>query len=208
MHGRCRRDRGQPAGKGGAHVRRHRNTRQRSGLRMCWFARLLNPCSGSWARASGPKPWRKPLNAGATRRSCCDKQDLNCRCRNDQWLDPAAPEKFTDHVQRGYFCPVDLSRPVNDLATSRAHSMKRSTTGLNVRPFNVTMATGQALTGKSTGSTFKSSFPTWSEATVFGSTVTNGPFVRKCMTSGNEKVINFTFGMPSPRARNALATNA
>jgi hypothetical protein len=86
--------------------------------------------------------------------------------------------------------------------------MNRSTTGLNVRSFSVTMATGHGQCGKSTASTFKSSFPEWSNTTEFGSTVTNGPLVRRCMTSGNEKVIKLTFGMPSPRARNASATKA
>jgi hypothetical protein len=42
----------------------------------------------------------------------------------------------------------------NDFATSRAHSMNRSTTGLNVRCFKVTIVTGQGLDGKSTGKTF------------------------------------------------------
>src|SRR6202022_3779722 len=34
---------------------------------------MLNPCSENWARAQGPKPWRKPPNAVAMRRSRCDK---------------------------------------------------------------------------------------------------------------------------------------
>jgi hypothetical protein len=37
--------------------------------------------------------------------------------------------------------------------TSRAHSMKRSTTGLNVRFFNVMIPTGVVRSGRSTGST-------------------------------------------------------
>jgi len=41
-----------------------------------------------------------------------------------------------------------------DFATSCAHSMKRSTTGLNVRFFNVTIATGHGRAGRSTGNTF------------------------------------------------------
>jgi|SRR5215467_1989591 len=42
----------------------------------------------------------------------------------------------------------------NDFATSRAHSMKRSTAGLKVRFFSVTTAVGQGRVGKSTGSNF------------------------------------------------------
>src|SRR5262245_30422946 len=47
-----------------------------------------------------------------------------------------------------------LGADANDFATSRAHSMKRSTTGLKVRFFNLTTATGQGRIGKSTGSNF------------------------------------------------------
>jgi hypothetical protein len=42
----------------------------------------------------------------------------------------------------------------NGFATSRAHSMKRSTTGLTVRFFRVAMATVHGRTGNLTGSTF------------------------------------------------------
>src|SRR5262245_48772407 len=41
----------------------------------------------------------------------------------------------------------------NDFAISRIHSRKRSTTGLSVRFFNVTSATGHGRAGNSTGST-------------------------------------------------------
>jgi hypothetical protein len=41
-----------------------------------------------------------------------------------------------------------------DFATSRAHSIKRSTSGLNVRFFSVTIVTGHGRTGKSTGKRF------------------------------------------------------
>jgi hypothetical protein len=40
--------------------------------------------------------------------------------------------------------------PVLDLVTSRAHSIKRSATGLKLLFFSVTIATGHGRTGKST----------------------------------------------------------
>src|SRR5713101_1586409 len=43
-------------------------------------------------------------------------------------------------------------RAPNDFATSRVHSRKRSTTGLRVRFFNVTIATGHGRIGRATGS--------------------------------------------------------
>jgi len=45
--------------------------------------------------------------------------------------------------------------PANDAATSRAHARKRSTTGLRVRFFSVTIATEMAFALKSTGSTVR-----------------------------------------------------
>src|SRR4051794_14042429 len=36
---------------------------------------MLNHCSENWARAQGPKPWRKPPNAAAVRQSRCNKRD-------------------------------------------------------------------------------------------------------------------------------------
>jgi hypothetical protein len=44
-----------------------------------------------------------------------------------------------------------------DLDTSRAQSMKRSTTGLRLRSLSVAITIGQTRAGKSTGSIFKSS---------------------------------------------------
>jgi hypothetical protein len=41
-----------------------------------------------------------------------------------------------------------------DFATSRAHSMKRSTTGLKVRFFSAKIARGYCRMGKSTGKIF------------------------------------------------------
>ena len=45
--------------------------------------------------------------------------------------------------------------PANDFATSWAHSMKRSTTGLKVRFFRVKITTSHGHDGISTGSIFK-----------------------------------------------------
>lgn len=46
-------------------------------------------------------------------------------------------------------------RQAIDGATSRAHSINRSTTGLKVRPFSVTIATRNDRAGRSTGKAFK-----------------------------------------------------
>src|SRR6266581_7302840 len=56
---------------------------------------------------------------------------------------PIRPGKHTVHYFL-IFGPIE-----NDFVTSRAHSMKRSTTGLRVRFFTVTIATGHGRKGKS-----------------------------------------------------------
>jgi hypothetical protein len=83
--------------------------------------------------------------------------------------------------------------PASDLATSREHSIKRSTIGLKVRSLSVTIATGQWEGGKLTGKIFKWSVSEWSDTTEFGSAAMKEPRARKYMTRGNEKVIKADF---------------
>jgi hypothetical protein len=72
----------------------------------------------------------------------------------------------------------------NVFATSRAHSMKRSTTGLKVRFFRVVITTGHGRTGKSTGNTLSELWTTPDR----GYAVMNGPLARKSIMSGKERV--------------------
>jgi hypothetical protein len=51
----------------------------------------------------------------------------------------------------GVRCYLPLTK---DFATSRAHSMKRSTTGLSIRFFNVRITTAHGSVGKPTGNFF------------------------------------------------------
>src|SRR5580700_2008568 len=71
---------------------------------------MSNPCSANWARAPGPKPWRKPPNAAATRRSRCDETGLGVLAR--------APSNFT------------LRRPPANSMSSSASSMSAEMTEL------------------------------------------------------------------------------
>ena len=82
-----------------------------------------------------------------------------------------------------------------DFETSRAHSMKRSTTGLSVRFFSVTIVTGHGRTGKSTGNTFE-----LNRTTDLGIAVMNGPLARKWAMTGMEGVTRLALGMARPRA--------
>src|SRR5712664_3499489 len=89
---------------------------------------------------------------------------------------------------------------------SRTCAMNRSTTGLNVRFFSVTIATGHGRTGKSTGSTFSENRSAWGRATELGNVVMKWPeatiLVRRC----TDKVIKLILGVLNPRARNASDT--
>jgi hypothetical protein len=87
----------------------------------------------------------------------------------------------------------------NDFVTARAHSMKRSTTGLKVRFFRVVITTGHGRTGKSTGNTLSELWTTPDR----GYAVMNGPLARKSIMSGKERVTSAALGMASPRARKA-----
>src|SRR5215510_14069743 len=86
--------------------------------------------------------------------------------------------------------------PVIDFATSRAHSMKRSTTGLSVRCFSVTIVTAHGRTGKSTGNTFSE----LKCVTDLGHAVTNRLVATKWVWAGIEDVTRLALGMARPRA--------
>jgi len=64
---------------------------------------------------------------------------------------------------------------MKDLATSRAHTMKRSTIGLNVRFLRVMIVTGQARRGKSTLKAFNEKRSPYNRRTDFGNTVMKRP---------------------------------
>ena len=85
---------------------------------------------------------------------------------------------------------------VIDFATSWAHSMKRSTTGLNVRFFSVTIVTAHGRTGKSTGNTFSE----LKCATDFGHAVMNRPLATKWVRTRMEEFTRLALGMARPRA--------
>ena len=85
---------------------------------------------------------------------------------------------------------------VINFATSRAHSMKRSTTGLNVRFFSVTIVTAHGRTGKSTGNTFSE----LKCATDLGHAVMNRPLATKWVMTGMDGVTRLALGMARPRA--------
>jgi hypothetical protein len=64
--------------------------------------------------------------------------------------------------------------------------MKRSTTGLNVRFFNVTIATGHGGKVTPTGNAFSECRFACKCITEFGNTVMNGPLARKWITRGKD----------------------
>ncbi|MDP9204123.1 MAG: hypothetical protein M3P12_01545, partial [Gemmatimonadota bacterium] len=78
----------------------------------------------------------------------------------------------------------DRGRAAIDFVTSRADCMKRSTTGLKVRFFSVTISTGHGRTDKSTGN----SFSALRRATERGHPVMNWPLARKWLMRGEETV--------------------
>src|ERR1700731_4425195 len=85
--------------------------------------------------------------------------------------------------------------------TSRAHSMKRSTTGLRVRFFSVTVLTGHGRTGKSTGNTLSD----LKYATDLGIAVMNWPSARKWVMTDMDSVTRLALGIARPRAWQASA---
>src|SRR5262245_51018263 len=104
---------------------------------------------------------------------CDTKADRGQDRRADQ-VSPASswrapPTRLLLVVERGYFLLA------NAFETSRAHSMKRSTTGLKVRFFNVMIVTSHGRVGTSTGNIFKRySALSW-RSRDFGTTVMNRP---------------------------------
>src|SRR6266446_831861 len=70
------------------------------------------------------------------------------------------------------------SAPI-DFTTSRAHSMKRSTTGLKFRFFNMTIATGHGGIGISIGSRFRKKRSALGVNTEAGMAAINRPLMLK-----------------------------
>jgi hypothetical protein len=61
-----------------------------------------------------------------------------------EWVSPPRLYRWCAQGLRAYITHdlCGVGRVSNDFATSRAHAMKRSTTGLSVRFLNVTTTTG------------------------------------------------------------------
>src|SRR3982075_1781035 len=59
---------------------------------------MSSPCSENWARAQGPKPWRKPPNAVAMRQSRCDRvtwRKPSLARKPSAGPDPRSSKRFT-----------------------------------------------------------------------------------------------------------------
>src|SRR5256885_488070 len=78
--------------------------------------------------------------------------------------------------------------------------MKRCATGLSVRFFSVTIATGHGRTGTSTGNTFTDSSSALRCMMELGKAVMKGPVASKLARKGTEKVTRRGFGTERPRA--------
>src|SRR5262249_61652429 len=94
--------------------------------------------------------------------------------------------------------PMDLPSRIGR-EKSRVHSMKRSTAGLSVRSFKVTMLTGQGRNGRSTGNTLSA----LKYATDRGIEVINLPSAKKWVMTDMDSVTMLAFGIGSPFARKA-----
>src|ERR1700730_9526283 len=83
--------------------------------------------------------------------------------------------------------------------------MKRSATGLNIRFFSVTIATGHGRTDRSTGKTFTDNCSALKCMMELGKAVMKGPCASKSARRGTEKVTKLGFGITRPRNWNASA---
>src|SRR6185503_4250619 len=79
-------------------------------------------------------------------------------------------------------------------ATSRAHSTKRSTDGLSVRFFSVTISAGGCGIGTSSGSSFSAWKPRLKRRIETGSTATKRPLIPRMLRTWTEKVVMLTGG--------------
>src|SRR3954465_4664320 len=78
--------------------------------------------------------------------------------RHIQRVEPQNSQAYTAAARSlcvGTDLLTSLCRPFIAFATSRAHAMKRSTSGRSVRPFNLTTKAGGCGMGKSTGSSLR-----------------------------------------------------
>src|SRR5262245_12097138 len=94
-------------------------------------------------------------------------------------------------------------RPPIDFATSRAHSIKRSTTGLSVRCFSVTMAKGHGRMGKSTGNMLRDCRFGLNNTADLPKDERYGPFASKWIRTAIEKVTKLGLGGSRRRLLNA-----
>src|ERR1700716_891918 len=83
--------------------------------------------------------------------------------------------------------------------------MKRCATGLNIRFFSVTIATGQGRIDRSTGKTFTDNCSALKCMIELWKAVERGPCASRSARRGTEKVTRLGFGMTKPRKWNASA---
>ena len=93
---------------------------------------------------------------------------------------------------------ITFGQVLNVLATSRVHSRKRSTTGLSVRFFSVTSATGHGRTGNATGSIASENLSAKRRMYELGNVAIYGPAASKLTRTALEMVSRRIFGMSMP----------
>jgi hypothetical protein len=98
--------------------------------------------------------------------------------------------------------------PAVDVATSRAHSIKRSTTGLGVRFFNVKTVTGHDHGGSSTGNGFSPYRLSSLRIADMGATVMKRPPATIFARRSSELVTRWAVGMACPCDLKAAATSS
>src|SRR5215510_12183505 len=93
----------------------------------------------------------------------------------------------------------------NGFVTSRAHSMKRSARGFNVRFRGVTTTAGQGRCGRSTDSALRPYRAALRRSTEFAKTVMWSLSATRWLRSGTDNVNRLPFGIFSPRCSYASA---
>ena len=93
-------------------------------------------------------------------------------------------------------------------ATSRAQSMKSRATGLIVRPFNVTIATGLRNVGSFTGRTLTEKFLAPNRSTDAGQIANKFPLASRTFCAGNEWQTTSARGISRPLAVKFAAITA
>src|SRR3954467_13928395 len=83
----------------------------------------------------------------------------------------------------------------SDFVTSRAHSMKRSTRGFNVRFRGVTTTAGQGRCGRSTDSALRPYRAAWRRSTELTEAVRELLSASRCFRNGTDNVNRLAFGI-------------